>query len=66
MGTANDADAQVRSVALQERLRALGWSNGRNIQIEYRFAAGDAQRMGAYAKEMVSAAPDLIIAQTNL
>jgi putative ABC transport system substrate-binding protein len=65
MGTANDADAQARATALQQGLQMLGWTAGRNIELEYRFAGGDAQRMAAYAKEIVSSTPDLIIAQTN-
>ena len=65
MGTANDADAHARAVALQQGLEVLGWTIGRNIQIDYSFAAGDAQRMNAYAKEAVSSTPDLILAQTN-
>jgi putative tryptophan/tyrosine transport system substrate-binding protein len=51
MGTADDADAHARAVALQQGLQVLGWTIGRNIQIDYSFAAGDAQRMAAFAKE---------------
>jgi putative ABC transport system substrate-binding protein len=65
MGTANDADAHARAVALQQGLQVLAWTPGHNIEIEYKFAAGDAQRMATYAKEAVSSAPDLILAQTN-
>ena len=55
----------ARAVALQEGLRLLGWTVGRNIQIDYSFASGDAERMRTYAKELVSSAPDVIIAVTN-
>jgi putative ABC transport system substrate-binding protein len=65
MGIANDADANARAVALQEGLRLLGWTVGRNIQIDYSFASGDAERMRTYAKELVSSAPDVILAVTN-
>ena len=65
MGIANDSDANARAVALQEGLRVLGWTIGRNIQIDYSFASGDAERMRTYAKELVSSAPDVIIAVTN-
>ena len=65
MGIANDSDANARAVALQEGLRVLGWTIGRNIQIDYSFASGDAERMRTYAKELVSSAPDVILAVTN-
>ena len=65
MGIANDSDASARAVALQEAMRVLGWTIGRNIQIDYSFASGDAERMRTYAKELVSSAPDVIIAVTN-
>ena len=42
MGTANDAEAAARATALKEGLQKLGWILGRNIQIDYRFAAGNA------------------------
>jgi ABC-type uncharacterized transport system substrate-binding protein len=65
MGIANDADAQARAMALHQGLQVLGWTIGRNIQIDYRFADGDIERMRVYAKEAVASGPDLILAQTN-
>jgi putative ABC transport system substrate-binding protein len=65
MGTANDAEAQARAVALHQGLQVLGWTIGRDIQIDYRFAGGDAERMRVYAKEAVASGSDLILAQTN-
>jgi ABC-type uncharacterized transport system substrate-binding protein len=49
-------------------LRSLGWSEGQNLQIEYRWNAGDAERARASATELVALAPDLILAAstTNL
>jgi hypothetical protein len=47
---ANDTEAQARAVALRQGLQALGWTIGRNIQIDYSFADGDAERMRVYAK----------------
>lgn len=66
MGTANDAEAAARATALKEGLQTLGWTLGRNIQIDYRFAAGNAEQMSAYASEAVASQPDLLLAQTNL
>src|SRR5262249_23592446 len=65
MGTANDAEAQVRAEALHQGLQILGWTIGRNIQINYSFGSGDVERMRVYAKEAVASGPDLILAQTN-
>jgi putative ABC transport system substrate-binding protein len=65
MGIANDAEAQARAVALRQGLQVLGWTMGRNIQIDYSFADGDAERMRVYAKEVVASGPDLILAVTN-
>jgi putative ABC transport system substrate-binding protein len=65
MGIANDAEAQARALALRQGLQVLGWTIGRNIQIDYRFANGDVERMNVYAKEAVGSGPDLILAVTN-
>jgi putative ABC transport system substrate-binding protein len=65
MGIANDAEAQARAVALRQGLQVLGWTMGRNIQIDYSFADGDAERMRVYAKEAVASGPDLLLAVTN-
>jgi putative ABC transport system substrate-binding protein len=65
MGTANDAEAQARAEALHQGLQMLGWTIGRNIQINYGFGSGDVERMRVYAKEAVASGPDLILAQTN-
>jgi len=56
-----DPDALGRAAALREGLRALGWVEGRNIQIEYRWGAGDVARAEAHARELVASAPDLIV-----
>ena len=65
MGIANDAEAQARALALRQGLEMLGWTIGRNIQIDYSFANGNVERMNVYAKEAVAGGPDLILAVTN-
>jgi ABC-type uncharacterized transport system substrate-binding protein len=40
----------------------LGWSVGRNVQIDTRWAAGDADRIRRYAAELAALAPDVIVA----
>ena len=61
----NDPETQARTKAFRQGLAALGWTEGRNILIDYRYAAGDATRIKAYAAEMVSAGPDLILATST-
>ena len=57
----SDPETQARIAAFRQGLEALGWTEGRNIRIDYRFAGG-AVRAQAYATELVNAAPDLIVA----
>lgn len=65
MGVANDAEGQARLAAFLEGLQALGWTVGRNIKIETRWAAGDADSLGAYAAELVGLTPDVIMTATT-
>jgi putative ABC transport system substrate-binding protein len=64
MGTANDAEGQARIKALQKGLLELGWIEGRNVRIDYRWTGGDAARARTYAAELVELSPDVIVAQT--
>src|SRR3954454_11499376 len=62
MGTADDADGRERLSAFLRALQDLNWVEGRNIRFDVRWGAGDAARTRAYAIELVSLAPDLILA----
>jgi putative ABC transport system substrate-binding protein len=57
-----DPEAQARLTAFREGLRKLGWTEGRNLRIEYRLSAGDAERGRAYAADLVAMTPDVIVA----
>ena len=46
-------------------MRQTGWIEGRNISIEFRWGAADIDRLGRFAKELVSLEPDLIIGHTT-
>jgi putative ABC transport system substrate-binding protein len=60
---ADDPEAQVRIGAFLQRLAQLGWTIGRNVQIDQRWSAGgDADVMRKYAEELVALAPDVILA----
>ena len=61
----SDPEGQPRIAAFQHELENLGWTEGRNIQIEYRWASGDADRFRAFAAELVAARPDVLVAHTS-
>jgi putative tryptophan/tyrosine transport system substrate-binding protein len=62
----NDVDAQARAALLRGGLRDLGWTEGRNAHLDYRYTHGDAVRAKAAALELVSEKPDIIIANSTL
>jgi putative ABC transport system substrate-binding protein len=51
--------------AFPQALRSLGWVEGRNLHIEYRFAAGEPARFKSHAAELVGLSPDAILASTT-
>ena len=57
-----EPEAQARLVSFRDGLHQLGWTEGRNIKIDYRFAAGDPERLQSSAAELVRLAPDVILA----
>ena len=59
---ADDAEYQVRMAAFLRGLQQLGWSDGRNVRIDIRYAAGDPNLMRKYAAELIALAPDVILA----
>jgi putative ABC transport system substrate-binding protein len=50
---------------IEKFFKELGWSPGRNLEIEYRWGAGNAELNKAYAKEIIGMKPDAILAVTN-
>ncbi len=65
MGLANDEETQARAKFIEQGLAKKGWIVGQNLRIEYRFAAGDIERMLSLAKELVALHPDVIIAHST-
>ena len=60
---ANDRDAPARIGSFLRGLEQLGWTEGRNIRLDLRWAAGDlAQSSKKYAAELVALAPDVLLA----
>jgi putative tryptophan/tyrosine transport system substrate-binding protein len=63
--TPSDPEAQLRVNALEAGLRDLGWVEGRNLRIDYRWAPGDANALRAQAVELINSTPDLILAHST-
>ena len=57
----NHPDTQALKAAFLQGLQQLGWTDGRNVQIEYRWGAGDADNIRKYATELAALAPDVIL-----
>jgi putative ABC transport system substrate-binding protein len=65
MGLANEAESQARIRAFEQALEKEGWILGEDVQIAYRFAAGDADRMRTFAQELVALQPDVIVGHST-
>lgn len=61
----SDPEAQARVTAFQQGLRALGWIDGRNVRVDFRWGTGDAGGLRQLAKEAVERKPDLIVGVTT-
>src|SRR5271163_4845105 len=61
----NDPEAKAFLTGFTRGLAALGWIDGRNVQIEVRWASGNLERMQSLAKEVVDLQPDVILASTT-
>jgi putative ABC transport system substrate-binding protein len=59
--SSDDAEGQARNTAFLQGLQELGWTVGRNVQIDYRWGAGDADRIRKFAAELIALAPDVIL-----
>jgi len=58
---ADDADMKARFAAFAQALEQLGWSHGRNVQIDYRFGSGNPDDIRRHAVELAALAPDVIL-----
>ena len=63
--SANDPQARSNIAALQRGLRQLGWLEGSNLAIDYRWAAEDPVLVWKFAKELTELRPDLIVAHSS-
>jgi putative ABC transport system substrate-binding protein len=58
----SDPEGQARVMAFRQGLRELGWTEGHNLRIDFRWAAGEPDRARTYATELVALGPDAIVA----
>ena len=63
--TESDREGQAFVAAFREGLQKLGWAEGRNIRIDYRWTALDKELIQQFAKELVALQPDLILTQST-
>ena len=61
----SDPEAEMRVKAFEAGLRELGWAEGKNVRLEYRWAPGDDNLLRSQATELVGLAPDLILATST-
>ena len=61
-GDRDDPRSQPNTAAFLQALQQLGWTDGRNVRIDYRWPAGDADKARKYAAELVALAPEVIVA----
>jgi ABC-type uncharacterized transport system substrate-binding protein len=62
---ASDPEGQASVAAFREELQKLGWTEGRNIRIDTRWAALDAESMQRFAKELVALQPNVILSHST-
>ena len=61
-----DAEGQAVVAAFQRGLKDFGWTEGRNIRFDIRWAAGDPDKARTFARELIAMAPDVIVPSSNL
>jgi putative ABC transport system substrate-binding protein len=61
-----DPESAARIAAFVQGLQQSGWSDGRNVQIDTRWAGGDVDRFRQYAAELIALAPDVVLASNSL
>jgi putative ABC transport system substrate-binding protein len=65
MGVADDLEGQARVAAFRQALRALGWTESRNVQFIYRWSAGDVVHARQFAKELLDLRSDVILTNST-
>ncbi len=63
--TENDPETKNRVEALSAGLSEAGWIGGRNLQLDFRFTGGNAERMQRFVREVADLAPDVVVVHSN-
>jgi putative tryptophan/tyrosine transport system substrate-binding protein len=61
----NDPEAEAYLAGFTQTLQHLGWTDGRNVRIQVRWASGNVDRMRKFAKELVDLQTDVILSNTT-
>jgi putative ABC transport system substrate-binding protein len=61
----DDPESVARRPVFEQALKALGWTNGSNLRVDYRWGADDAERIRKLAAEIIALAPDVILTSGN-
>ena len=61
----SDPEAQIRVKAFEAALQDLGWTEGKNVRLEYHWAPHDGDLLRKHAKELVGSSPDVILATST-
>src|SRR5262249_27419383 len=61
----SDPEAQIRIAAMRDELQKRGWTEGRNLQLDFRWAPGDLALTQKLAKEIVETQPDVVIGHAS-
>jgi putative ABC transport system substrate-binding protein len=62
----DDAEMRSRTVAFVQGLQKLGWTVGQNLQIDFRWSNGNAERLRAHAVELIALQPDVVLATSGV
>ena len=62
----NDPEWGTERTAFLEAMQSLGWTDGVNLRVDYRFAAGDKDRLATASKELVALKPDVLLARSTI
>jgi putative ABC transport system substrate-binding protein len=62
----NDPEVQANIAAFRQALQKLGWTDGRNLRVDYRWGGANAERIRAHASELVALEPDVILVSSPL
>src|ERR1700755_2896703 len=64
-GAEGDPETQARLAGIRQGLSRFGWSEGRNVEIDYRYASASAEQAQLLAKDLVALKPEVIVAPSS-